>query len=515
MAVATTTCAVAGVAPQRGDVAFQTSFETTEERAAWSTAGFATYVPGRDGTTALRVRVAPEDAKGGHMVALPLDVAPYRGCKLLFECMAKAEGATKPPAEYLGVKFMLHYESESSGPLWKNENDVHGTFDWRKLQFSVRVAPDAKNASLSLGLQDSSGSAWFDDLRVTVLQGPVVRPLPPANPPPAYRGHDLPRLRGVMSPTTFRDEDLRVLGQEWKANLIRWQLVRNWGKSGTDRDLAEYDRWIGGKLDELDRVLEAAGRYGVNVVIDIHSPPGGRHANNDLAMLHEPEYLAHWISVWERIALRYKGNKAVWAYDLINEPVLAIPAEGKPDEIEAQVQCARSIRVIDADVPILIAGKDWSSPDGFREVMPVDVPNVVYQVHMYVPGQFTHQGVNRDWQPVTYPGKCDGVEWNKERLRGVLQPVREFQLAHNVHIYVGEFSAVRWAPGAVAYLRDCIELFEEYGWDWSYHAYREWDGWSVEHGADPDDHKPVIEPTDRRQLLLEWFGRNRVPLLSD
>ena len=42
------------------------------------------------------------------------------------------------------------------------------------------------------------------------------------NAAPAYKGHDLPRLRGVMSPNSYNDEDLRVLGNEWKANLIRW-----------------------------------------------------------------------------------------------------------------------------------------------------------------------------------------------------------------------------------------------------------------------------------------------------
>ncbi|MDI9385891.1 MAG: cellulase (glycosyl hydrolase family 5), partial [Verrucomicrobiota bacterium] len=88
-------------------------------------------------------------------------------------------------------------------------------------------------------------------------------------------------------------------------------------------------------------------------------------------------------------------------------------------------------------------------------------------------------------------------------------PVRVFQRAYNVHIYVGEFSAIRWAPGAVDYLRDCIELFEEYDWDWSYHAYREWDGWSVEHGDDPEDRARTQEPSDRMRLLLEWFARNK------
>jgi len=92
-------------------------------------------------------------------------------------------------------------------------------------------------------------------------------------------------------------------------------------------------------------------------------------------------------------------------------------------------------------------------------------------------------------------------------------PAIEFQQAYNVHIYVGEFSVIRWAPGdsGYQYLRDVIDLFEEYGWDWSYHAFREWDGWSVEHGPDRSDRKPTDRPTARMKLLLDWFAMNRRP----
>ena len=46
---------------------------------------------------------------------------------------------------------------------------------------------------------------------------------------------------------------------------------------------------------------------------------------------------------------------------------------------------------------------------------------------------------------------------------------------------VGEFSAITWADGADRYIADCISLFNEHGFDWTYHAFREWPGWSVEH----------------------------------
>jgi endoglucanase len=500
-------------APRPGELVLQTDFETSQQREAWSKANFAEWKIGHEGTTSLCITVPTDQVRGSGMIRLPLDLTRYRGCRLLFECLAKAENVSKPPQPYLGVKFMLHYQSKTAGPFWQNENGVFGSFDWRMLRFAAPIAPDATGGQIELGLQDSSGKVWFDEVKVTVFKGPPPkRPKPPVNPGPVFKGHDLPRLRGVMSPNKFRDEDLRVLGMEWNANVIRWQITRNWGRVGTDRDLADYDRWLDSELEDLDKVLDASLRYGLKVVVDMHSPPGGRYQNRDLAIFHEAVYQDHYVALWEKIARRYKGQPAVWGYDLVNEPVQNQPSPpGLADYLGTQVRAAKAIRAIDPDVPIFIEACEWDSAAGFRELEPVDVTNIVYQVHMYVPSEFTHQGVHNEVTGVAYPGKIGNSPWNKDQLRRVLEPVREFQLAYNVHIYVGEFSAIRWAPGAVDYLRDCIELFEEYGWDWTYHAYREWDGWSIEHGNDPKEHQPAKEPTDRMKLLRSWFARNEKP----
>lgn len=89
--------------------------------------------------------------------------------------------------------------------------------------------------------------------------------------------------------------------------------------------------------------------------------------------------------------------------------------------------------------------------------------------------------------------------------------MRDFQLKYGARIYVGEFSAVRWAPGADRYLEDCISIFEEYGWDWSYHAFREWSGWSVEHSEDSRVTGRVDGETARKKVLLKYFKRNTRP----
>jgi hypothetical protein len=112
-----------------------------------------------------------------------------------------------------------------------------------------------------------------------------------------------------------------------------------------------------------------------------------------------------------------------------------------------------------------------------------------------------------------YPGEIEGKRWDKAVLEQALSPAIEFQKRYNVHIYIGEFSAIRWAPGgsAARYLSDVIDILEAHGWDWSYHAFREWNGWSVEHGSDPQDNKPASSRTDRQKLLLDWFAKNKKP----
>ncbi|TWU34334.1 glycoside hydrolase family 5 protein [Novipirellula artificiosorum] len=499
--------------PQPGDVVFEMNFETTDQQAVWSDADFAKWEPGLRDSTSLCITVPKESSTGSGMITMPFDLTPYRGYQLVFDCMAKADEVTQPDQPHLGVKFMLHYQSESNGPQWQNEQNVHGTFGWRHLGFLSTIAPDAEGGVIQLGLQGSSGRVCFDEIQIRVFRKPLPRrPTPSLNRGPVFKGHHLPRLRGVMSPNTFRDQDLRTLAEDWNANVIRWQITRNWNQAGTDRELDEYDRWIDAELADLDQVLEAAQRYRIKVVVDMHSPPGGRYENRDLAIFHEPIYQDHYVKLWEKIASRYKGRSAVWGYDLVNEPVQNDPSPpGVPDYLGTQVRAAKAIRTIDSDVPIFIEACEWDSARGYPFLEPVDVPRVIYQVHLYDPHSFTHQGVQNEVTGIAYPGMIEGKQWNQQALRAVLKPVREFQLAYNVHIYVGEFSAIRWAPGAAQYLSDCIDLFEEYDWDWTYHAYREWDGWSVEHNDDPNDHESKTQPTDRQKLLLKWFSKNQKP----
>jgi len=84
--------------PRPGDIVFRADFDTPESRAAWSQAPFASWEGGYQGTTGLRITVPVDQANGASMIRVPLDLRRYRGCRLLFECMAKPDQISQPAA---------------------------------------------------------------------------------------------------------------------------------------------------------------------------------------------------------------------------------------------------------------------------------------------------------------------------------------------------------------------------------------------------------------------------------
>ena len=310
-------------------------------------------------------------------------------------------------------------------------------------------------------------------------------------------------LRGTMLParaTTERDiADLAA----WGATMARFQIMRNWFKDNDCQDLDEYARWIDSRLDNLADVLRWAESKGMKICVDLHSPPGGkRPGDRAMNMFFEEKYADAFVETWRRIATRFKGHPAIYGYDLVNEPDQKTPAPINYWEI--QRRAAEAVRAIDPDTPIIVESNLADGPSAFRYLSPLAMDNVIYQVHCYKPGNYTHQGVLGNPEGAVWPDSAKG--WGRDFLRKALEPVRAFQLRHHARIYVGEFSAASWAPGAENYLRDAISLFEEYGWDWTYHAFREAAVWDVEKERGASGKMVPAADTPRKRALLEGFS---------
>lgn len=246
----------------------------------------------------------------------------------------------------------------------------------------------------------------------------------------------------------------------------------------------------------------------MKVALDIHTPVGGlsiRQTPHQYRLFSEKAFQDAFIGHWDTIAARFLGNETIWGYDILNEPAHRSAAPGVKDWNALALEVATRIRQIDSAHKIIIEPL-YGDQGRLSALKPVALPGIVYSPHAYYPRKFREQGFGGKKINVVYPKG----QFNKAGIQKSLKRLITFAKKNNAEIYIGEFTAPRWAPGksSFKFLRDCISIFEKQKWHWTYHAWREDDAWSVEHGPIPADHSPSAPETDRSKLLKKYLARN-------
>ena len=477
---------------------------------SWSLSRFAKI----DGDI-LTVDVPPDCAKEGGSAIAMVDLTPIDAQCFSASVRCRGENISKPFEHWNGLKFQFEFRDVVTGDtVYPNTRSRLGSFPEETISVTVADAGSRlESAKLTLGLQSSSGKVVFDLSTLRIRSGcdifPTVNqdwqckyPLTVAE-AAIHRGDIAPR-RGAMSPgrRDMTEDDFRTLA-EWGATLLRYQMGPRWdAKAPPDAALAAYLSDLDRRLDHLRDILPWARKYGVWIVVDLHSPPGGR-TGSDMAMFYDQRWNEAFVEIWRKIARRFKGRPMIYGYDLVNEPKQSDRA--LCDYWNTQRRAAEAIREIDPDTPIIVEANGYAAASAFSYLSPLAMDNVIYQVHMYEPFAFTHQGIHKGFGPTVYPDEEKG--WNREYLVKRLAPVREFQRRHGARILVGEFSAVAWAEGAERYLADLISIFNEYGWDWTYHAFRESPCWDVEKEGPSIPKMVPVPDTPRKRALLDGFAK--------
>jgi endoglucanase len=488
-------------AATRGQLIF---FQDFESAGSVTNSTYMSRLPNINPTWALRTEIPSSNPGGEQMLYLPLtstQVNELKGAKIKFSTSVKAEAVGMPSKSNFGIKSMLIIQRAGGQIDYPQPQNVYGTFDWKRLQMMTRIPKDVTAITFVVGLQKVTGVAWFDNLRIEVARPLRVRPTTPAT-GTVYTGHPtIPRLRGMMVNDSIGTDssNAQILGaQGWKANVARFQLRGNNPATDTEAaDVAAYNTWLDAQLTKLDTFLPQAQANGLKVVIDLHTPPGGFNSSqNSHRLFQNISYQDRLVTTWQTIAQRYKNNSTIWGYDLVNEPLedqaplQFVPGSWLPGWNELAERVGKAIRVIDTTHAIIVESEFNGRPEGFDYLTPLaGVSGVVYSAHVYDPHSYTHQGVSGEPEGVAAPSVAT--------LNAALQPVRDFQTDYNVQIYIGEFSVARWAPNAATYLSNVMNIFEGYGWDWSYHAFREWDGWDLER---PTGHAMTPYPTNSDRL---------------
>ncbi len=426
----------------------------------------------------------------------------YKNYMIEVSVDAKAYSVAVPKVPWEGVRFVLNYDTEC---LWYSEccNGYSGSFDWKNLKFRTRVPIDLTKATLSMGIIGDKGEIQFRNLKIRIVEGPLPKPDPNAKTP--ADGHPgIARLRGLNTGIGLISTEKYAKSNfdSWKdCNLYKF-TVNDALPDCTD---AEFDAFCEKSLQDADRFLYFLKKH--SRALGVIQFCGVRHkVGNTETHASALEKKAHDrnIILWKKFAEHFKGEKAIWAFELYNE--MEIRIEPKFDYNNLMETIARMINKIDPSRWMIVQQEAWWGQRSMDRLRPIRAKNIIYGVHHYTPFPFSHQRIGSKKAVFTYPSVIEGLKWDKEMIRKDLEPARHFQKAYNVPIFVSEFCCVSWGEGGGQWTRDCIEIFEEYGWDWMWHCIAEFQPW--------DPHKDAnlkTAETDRSRVMKEYFAKNQFP----
>ena len=457
---------------------------------------------GREGAAALHARV-----KDDRHLAI-LNLVPDKALAGLVQVEADVKGVDvgEPLHEWNGPKVMFPYSETPGGKMnFPGLKSQLGTFDWQTWTMVHRIPQITHDFKFCLGLECCPGEVWIDSVRVyRVEEIPDEQVVAPKNERAAKipRGrfaktHNPKARRGVMSGGDLSEAGLLNLAM-WGANLMRLQI--NMPLEEIQTEEGYFDR-LTREIDVCAEVMDRCRKHDIRCIIDLHTGPGCKATKFASNMLPDDYDTTNLRRAWRMIVERLKNHPMTYAYDILNEPCVTPSAW---DRIFRETMA--EIRRIDRKTPCVT--------QFFQHYYKGE--NVIYSPHYYSPHTLTHQGVGGmgevRWN---YPGYIDGVYWDKEQIRCALEREIRFQSEHpDAKILVGEFSCILWTKGADKFIRDAIEIFEEYGWDWTYHAYRECPGWDVEYEHDGNwtmrmgAWKKATQTTDRKRELLKGLSHN-------
>ncbi len=337
---------------------------------------------------------------------------------------------------------------------------------------------------------------------------------------------EAPRLRGFTT-QKISIKNLEAMKKEWNANAVRLMMKPHYVKA--KRRLKDDQAGWQYIMNNLPAYLDKAKKLNMAVILDLHGVPNDAKYLKDIkankrAFWNDEKNLKLMIKCWQQIAEMCKNRKQTIWYDIFNEPLNWDDMPNSPKKWPSWAQqITDAIREIDQQHAIVIEPGPGGLCWGFKNFKPISGKNIIYSIHQYQPHQYTHQGIQalkgtdlaksyiktqRTWPGIF--GDSGGGIWNKARIEEELKPAIDFQKKYKVKIYVGEFGVARWAPNADKYLQDCINIFEKYNWNWTLHAFRESNIWSLEHEETygKGKAKKATKITKRGKKVRKYMGKN-------
>lgn len=177
------------------------------------------------------------------------------------------------------------------------------------------------------------------------------------------------------------------------------ETIKSWGmdhiRVPVDYELVEEKdgNYIEEGFGYIARAIEWAGKYGLNMVLDLHKTFGYSfdEGHNEKGFFDEESYQERFYRLWEEFARRFGSYKDRLVFELLNE----VTAKEYCDRWNRILtKCIERIRVIAPDIKILVGGYYNNSIMALKDLCAPYDENIIYNFHCYEPLIFTHQGAH-------------------------------------------------------------------------------------------------------------------------
>lgn len=332
-------------------------------------------------------------------------------------------------------------------------------------------------------------------------------------------------------------------GGEWvRLTWTKWE-------SGGDGefligDPSNYKGLVQKDVETLKKVVKRARKSGLKVVLVPLSLPGSvftQHNNDEIddRIYSDRRYWEQSAQFWADVALIFKDDPTVVAYNLLNEPTPERAAgyeRASPEENKAWYEQNKNsardlpefydyiiiaIRKVDSNKPIMLDGGFYAAPQGFDYFSQnLEHDHILYSFHMYQPWLATSAWNVRNGSKLTYPGEMTiwgkTESWTAERIsQTIKQPLiwADERGIDRKHIVLGEFGCHRYLKWCPVYLEDVLSVADEEGLHWAFYTFRSdsWGGMDYELGHDRPGQRRGGVTSQEFWRLSEQKQLNRLP----
>ncbi len=329
------------------------------------------------------------------------------------------------------------------------------------------------------------------------------RPAPPANRPTPKNWP----WRGICFPSAHADYTDVAYLNSIGVNFLRIQLK---SPKRAKRDNIDPTKAFYAELEWADKVLDECKKYNMTaliafnyLVLDPNSPVDDKKED----FWKKPQYTDSVYNMVDIIAKRYKDRgDELSAYEVIGEPTIEQKGDAAttPPQLETfYSKVLTHIRKYDQQRWFLLSPGPWGKPTNYKGFNGFKIYDnkLIYGAHMYLPNPYALQGIRERDKGLKYPGMFNNRFWDKSVIHQSFKAIKDFGDEHNALIYIGEFQAVRWAPGALQWVKDVADEVDADNFGWSYFAYK----------PDMDFWDPFYEVANPNDPPTKWTLKNTGP----